>query len=103
MNQYTTKIWKYDSNTLFAIQFGFLNRFDIYYYPEKQEWFGVNKHHEPINPKEMDVLVKEHDLKKEALSILLDHTSDSLKDASEAWRYMNKKLKIVNDNRRQGY
>lgn len=102
MNQYTTKIWKYDSDTLSAIQFEFLNGSSIYYYPERQEWFGVDKHHEPINPKKLDILVKKHDLKKEAVPILLDHTSDSLKDASEAWRYMSKELKIINDIRNQG-
>lgn len=102
MNQYTTKIWKYDLGSLSAIQFEFLNGSSIYYYPERQEWFGVDRHHEPISPKKVDILVEKHGLKKEAQPILLGCTADSLKDTSEAWRYMNKELKIINDIKNQG-
>lgn len=102
MNQYTTKIWKYDSDKLSTIQFEFLNGSSIYYYLERNEWFGIDKHNEPINPKKVDILVEKHDLKKEALPILLDYTADSLKDTSKAWRHMNKELKIINDIRNQG-
>ena len=102
MNQYTTKIWKYASDALSAIQFEFLNGSSIYYYPERTEWFGVDKHYEPISPMKLDVLVKKHDLKKEAQSIVLDYTANSLKVALEAWRHMSKELKIVNDSRNQG-
>lgn len=102
MNQYTTKIWKYDSDSLSAIQFEFLNGSSIYYYPERKEWFGVDKYHEPINPKKLDILIEKHGLKKEAQPILLDYAAESLKAPSESWRYMCKELKIINDIRNQG-
>ena len=102
MNQYTTKIWKYNSDKLSTIQFEFLNGSSIYYYLERNEWFGIDKHNEPINPKKVDILVEKHDLKKEVLPILLDYTADSLKDTSEAWRYMNRELKTINNIRNQG-
>lgn len=102
MNQYTTKIWKYNSDKLSTIQFEFLNGSSIYYYLDRNEWFGIDKHNEPINPKKVDILVKKHDLKTEVPPILLDYMPTSLKDASEAWRYMSKELKIINDTRNQG-
>ena len=102
MNQYSTKIWKYDSDNLSAIQFEFLNGSSIYYYLDRNEWFGIDKHHEPINPKKVDAIIEKHDLKKEVQPIMFDHVKESLKDTSEAWRYMSKELKIINDIRNQG-
>lgn len=96
MNQYTTKIWKYDSDTLSAIQFEFLNGSSIYYYPERTEWFGVDKHYEPINPKKLDVLVKKHDLRTEVERILQDYKSNTVK-YSDGWWHVMMALKNFND------
>lgn len=102
MNQYIVKTWKETPDRLSTVQFEFLNGSSIYYYLERNEWFGIDKHNEPINPKKVDILVEKHDLKKEVSPILLDYTANSIKDASEAWRYMSKELKIINDIRNQG-
>lgn len=37
MNQYTTKIWKYDSDNLSSIQFEFLNGSSIFNDEERNE------------------------------------------------------------------
>lgn len=46
MNQYTTKIWKENPDHVSMIQFEFLNGSSIYYNPDRNEWFGFDKHHE---------------------------------------------------------
>lgn len=99
MNQYTTKIWKYNSDTLSAIQFEFLNGSSIYYYPERQEWFGVDKHHESINPKKLDFLVKRHTLAEEVQTIILDY-ANTVKYASDGWWHAMKALEIFNNEAR---
>ena len=99
MNQYTTKIWKYDSDNLSAIQFEFLNGSSIYYYPEKKEWFGVNKNYEPINLKKLSVLIQRHGLIEEVQNTLLDYKSDMIK-YSDGWWHVMMALKIFNDEER---
>lgn len=99
MNQYATKIWKYDSDNLSAIQFEFLNGSSIYYYPERKEWFGVDKHHEPINPKKVDVLKKKHKLMEETQNILSDYASNMTK-YSDGWWHAMMALRIFNDEER---
>lgn len=46
MNQYTTKIWKENPDHVSMIQFEFLNGSSVYYNPDRNEWFGFDKHHE---------------------------------------------------------
>lgn len=99
MNQYTTKIWKYDSDNLSTIQFEFLNGSSIYYYLEKKEWFGVDKHYEPINLKKLNVLIQRHGLIKEARNVLTEYKSSMIK-YSDGWWHAMMALKLLNDEER---
>lgn len=83
MNQYTTKIWKENPNHVSTIQFEFLNGSSIYYGPDRNEWFGFDKHHEEISlPKVYDIVAR-HGLTKEVESMSLECTSEVSKNPTE--------------------
>ena len=80
MNQYTTKIWKENPDHVSMIQFEFLNGSSIYYGPDRNEWFGFDKHHEEISlPKVYDI-VSRHNLLKEVEVMSLECTSEVSKN-----------------------
>lgn len=83
MNQYTTKIWKENPDHVSMIQFEFLNGSNIYYNPDRNEWFGFDKHHEEINLSKVYAIVSRHGLLKEVEAMSLDCTSEVSKNASE--------------------
>lgn len=83
MNQYTTKIWKENPNHVSMIQFEFLNRSSIYYNPDRNEWFGFDKHHEEINLPKVYAIVSRHGLLKEVEAMSLDCTYEASKNTSE--------------------
>lgn len=91
MNQYTTKIWKENPNHVSMIQFEFLNRSSIYYYPERKEWFGFDKHHEEISLPKVYAIVSRHGLTKEVETMSLECTSEVSKNATEESTMPDKK------------
>ena len=91
MNQYTTKIWKENPNHVSMIQFEFLNGSSIYYGPDRNEWFGFDKHHEEISlPKVYDIVAR-HGLTKEVESMSLEYTSEVSKNPIEGSTTHDKK------------
>ena len=91
MNQYTTKIWKENPNHVSMIQFEFLNRSSIYYYPDRNEWFGFDKHHEEISLPKVYAIVSRHGLLKEVESMSLECTSEVGKNTTEESTMPDKK------------
>lgn len=83
MNQHMTKIWKYDSDNLSAIQFEFLNGSSIYYSIDMNEWFGFEKHHEEMRLPKVYAIVSRHGLSKEVDAMSLDRASEAGKNTSE--------------------
>ncbi len=98
MNEYQTMVYPTErSDYLSAVRFWFVSDLNIYYYPDKNEWFGVDKNYEPISPIKVRNTVKKYNLVKEVQGILLDHAAINLKDASDGWQYMAKVIKNFND------
>ena len=92
MNQYTTKIWKENPNHVSFIEFEFLNRSSIYYYPDRNEWFGYDKHyHEEINLPKVYAIVSRYGLSKEVESMSLECTSEVSKNPTEGSTTHDKK------------
>ena len=91
MNQYTTKIWKENPNHVSMIQFEFLNGSSIYYNPDRNEWFGFNKHHEEINLPKVYAIVSRHGLLKEVEAMSLDCAYEASKNTSEESAIHDKK------------
>lgn len=83
MNQYTTKIWKENPNRMSMIQFEFLNGSNIYYNPDRNAWFGFDKHHEEISLPNVHAIVSRHDLLKEVEFMSLECTSEVSKNITE--------------------
>lgn len=83
MNQYTTKIWKENPDHVSMIQFEFLNGSSVYYNPDRNEWFGFDKHHEEINLPKVYAIVSRHGLLKEVESMSLECTSEAIKNTTE--------------------
>lgn len=91
MNQYTTKIWKENPDHVSRIQFEFLNGSSIYYGPDRNEWFGFDKHHEEISlPKVYDIVAR-HGLTKEVETMSLECTSEVSKNPTEGSTTHDKK------------
>lgn len=98
MIKYQTMVYPTEpSDRLSAIRFWFENDLNIYYYPDENEWFGVNEDYEPVNPTKVRITVKNHNLVKEVQGILLDHAAIDLKDSSDGWRYMTKVINNFKD------
>lgn len=83
MNQYTTKIWKENPNHVSMIQFEFLNRSNIYYFPDRNEWSGLDKHYEEMSLPKVYAIVSRHSLTKEVESMSLECTSEASKNTPE--------------------
>ena len=83
MNQYTTKIWKENPDHVSMIQFEFLNGSSIYYNPDRNEWFGFDKHHEEMGLSKVYAIVSRHGLLKEVESMSLECTSEVSKNTTE--------------------
>lgn len=83
MNQYTVKTWKENPDHVSMIEFEFLNRSSIWYYPDRNEWCGIDKHHEPMNLPKVYAIVSRHDLLKEVESMSLDCLSEVSKNIPE--------------------
>lgn len=83
MNQYTTKIWKENPNRMSMIQFEFLNGSNIYYNPDRNAWFGFDKHHEEISLPNVHAIVSRHGLLKEVEFMSLECTSEVSKNITE--------------------
>lgn len=83
MNKYTTKIWKENPDHISIIQFEFLNGSSIYYNPDRNEWFGFDKHHEKISLPKVYAIISRHGLLKEVESMSLDCTSEVSKNTTE--------------------
>lgn len=91
MNQYTTKIWKENSDHVSMIQFEFLNGSSIYYNPDRNEWFGFDKHHEEISLPKVYAIVSRHGLTKEVETMSLECTSEASKNTTEGSTRHDKK------------
>ena len=91
MNQYTTKIWKENPDHVSRIQFEFLNGSSIYYGPDRNEWFGFDKHHEKISLPNVYDIVARHGLTKEVESMSLECTSEVSKNPTEGSTTHDKK------------
>lgn len=83
MNQYTTKIWKENPNHVSMIQFEFLNNSNIYYFPDRNKWSGLDKHYEEICLPKVYAIISRYDLLKEVEALSLDCTSEADKNTSE--------------------
>lgn len=83
MNQYTTKIWKENPNHVSMIQFEFLNGSNIYYNPDRNAWFGFDKHHEEISLPNVHAIASRHGLLKEVEFMSLECTSKVSKNITE--------------------
>lgn len=65
MNHYTTKIWKENPDHVSIIQFEFLNKYNIYYFPDLNEWHGFDKYYDEISLQKVYDIVSRHGLLKE--------------------------------------
>ena len=83
MNPYTKKIWKEKPDHVLFIEFEFLNRSSIYYYPDRNEWSGLDKHYEEISLPKVYAIVSRHGLLEEVEAMSLDCTYEASKNASE--------------------
>lgn len=83
MNQYTTKIWKENPDHVSMIQFEFLNKSNIYYFPDRNEWSGLDKHYDKISLPNVYDIVSRHGLLKEIEAMSLDCTSEFSKNTSK--------------------
>ena len=93
MNQYTTKIWKENPDHVSMIQFEFLNGSSIYYNPDRNEWFGFDKHHEEISLPDVYAIVSRHGLAKEVETMSLECISEASKNTTEgSTRHDEKKV-----------
>lgn len=100
MNQYTTKIWKYDSDTLSAIQFEFLNGSSIYYDVNSNGWSGVDKHQEPMRLSRVYAVATRYGLFKEVDSMSLDCPPEARRDTSEGAMTHDKNNRTHNEEDR---
>jgi hypothetical protein len=76
MNQYTTKIWKENSDHVSMIQFEFLNGSNVYYFPDRNEWSGIDKHYEEMSLPNVYAILSRHGLLKEVETMSIDYTSE---------------------------
>ena len=83
MNQYTVKIWKENPDHVSMIEFEFLNKSSICYYPDRNEWCGIDKYHEPMSLPKVYAIVSRHSLLKEVDAMSLDCTSEINKNTPE--------------------
>lgn len=83
MNQYTTKIWKENPDHVSTIQFEFLNGSSIYYGPDRNEWYGFDKHHEKMSLSKVYAILSKYDLLKEVEAMSLDCEPEVRKNTSE--------------------